>query len=311
MKALRFPLAGAMAMLLALALAGCQYDQGATTGAYHFNQLEATFEAPPSHLIQASKDAMADLKLQEIESRQTDMGGDVVGRTVDDKRVKVNIDSRSDVVTRVTINVGILGDETLSRQVLDKIRQFHPDVLVVDDGSTDDTPQILARRSDVKVIRHGTNMGYGRSLIDAFAYADDNGYDWVITMDCDEQHEPERIPDFVRAIEQDRHDVISGSRYLRPTCADDLPPGFALGTPTPNPFRDETAFALTVATPEPVRVAVYDVLGREVDVLHDGPLPAGTPVPFVWAPAAARAGAYLLRVEGPGFRVTRKVVRVR
>jgi plastocyanin len=91
---------------------------------------------------------------------------------------------------------------------------------------------------------------------------------------------------------------------------DDLPPGFALGTPTPNPFRDETAFALTVATPAPVRVAVYDVLGREVDVLHDGPLPAGTPVPFVWAPAAARAGAYLVRVEGPGFRAARKVVRV-
>lgn len=126
MTALRFPLAGAITMLCALAFTGCQYDKGATTGAYHLNRLEATFEAPPGHLIQASKDAMAELKLMEIESRQTDMGGDVVGRTVDDKRVKVNIDGRSDVLTRVTINVGVFGDETLSRQVLDKIHENLP-----------------------------------------------------------------------------------------------------------------------------------------------------------------------------------------
>ena len=44
-------------------------------------------------------------------------------------------------------------------------------------------------------------------------------------MDCDEQHEPETIPEFIRQIESDRWDLISGSRYLQPTCEDDLPPG--------------------------------------------------------------------------------------
>jgi dolichol-phosphate mannosyltransferase len=108
--------------------------------------------------------------------------------------------------------------------VLDKVKQFHPDILVVDDGSTDDTPAILAARSDVSVIRHPVNAGYGRSLIDAFDYARRHAFDWVITMDCDEQHEPEMIPQFVKQIESDRWDVISGSRYLEPRNSDDLPP---------------------------------------------------------------------------------------
>jgi plastocyanin len=96
-----------------------------------------------------------------------------------------------------------------------------------------------------------------------------------------------------------------------PAVEDDLPPGVTLSAFSPNPFREETAFTLTAATPEPIRVAVYDALGREVEVLHDGPLPAGAPVSFVWAPVTARAGAYLVRIEGATFRASRKVVRVR
>ena len=125
---------------------------------------------------------------------------------------------------RLLIAVPVFNEQKYVGRVLDKIKQFHADILVVDDGSTDDTPTVLASRDDVAVIHHPENQGYGRSLIDAFGHADGKGYDWVITMDCDEQHEPEMIPEYKRLIESDRWDVISGSRYLRPTCEDDLPP---------------------------------------------------------------------------------------
>jgi dolichol-phosphate mannosyltransferase len=125
---------------------------------------------------------------------------------------------------RLLIAVPVYNEQKYLNLVLDKIKRFHDVVLVVDDGSTDATPDILAARDDVYTIRHPVNRGYGQSLIDAFAWADAKGYDWVITIDCDEQHEPERIPDFIRAIETDRWDLISGSRYLAPSCEDDLPP---------------------------------------------------------------------------------------
>lgn len=125
---------------------------------------------------------------------------------------------------RLLIAVPVYNEQKYLGFVLDKIKRFHDRILVIDDGSTDATPAILAARDDVYMIRHPVNRGYGRSLIDAFAWADATGYDWVITIDCDEQHEPERIPEFVRAIESNRWDLISGSRYLTPGSEDDLPP---------------------------------------------------------------------------------------
>jgi dolichol-phosphate mannosyltransferase len=126
---------------------------------------------------------------------------------------------------QLLIAIPVYNEEKYLGRVLEQVKRFHPDILVIDDGSTDGTSAALAARSDVRVIRHATNQGYGRSLIDAFRYAADQGYDWVITMDCDEQHEPEMIPEFIRHIALDRWDIISGSRYLQPRRDDDLPPG--------------------------------------------------------------------------------------
>ncbi len=126
---------------------------------------------------------------------------------------------------RLLIAIPVYNERKYVDSVLNRVKTFHQDILVVDDASTDGTQMILSARKDIQVITHSSNQGYGQSLIDAFNYAHRSGYDWVITMDCDEQHEPEMIPAFIDEIRTERWDLISGSRYLQPRKDDDLPPG--------------------------------------------------------------------------------------
>lgn len=106
--------------------------------------------------------------------------------------------------------------------VLDQVCEHATHVLAVDDGSTDGTSERLAARQDVAVVRHPENRGYGAALKTAFRYAIDEGFEGVVTIDCDGQHQPRRIPRFIRAAES--ADIVSGSRYLKQYDFDDAPP---------------------------------------------------------------------------------------
>ncbi len=99
------------------------------------------------------------------------------------------------------------------RDVLAATRRYSPEILVIDDGSTDGTADLLATEPDILRVDHPTNRGYGAALISAFAFALDHDYDVLVTMDCDGQHEPSRIPVLLEAIHD--ADIVSGSRYLR------------------------------------------------------------------------------------------------
>jgi len=109
-------------------------------------------------------------------------------------------------------------------EVLDEVVRYSEHVLVVDDGSTDGSTELLAKRDDIIHVTHPVNQGYGAALITAFDYAADNGYEVLVTIDCDGQHEPQRIQQFVTACQNTNADIVSGSRYLKSFDSDTPPP---------------------------------------------------------------------------------------
>ncbi|MFO0011201.1 MAG: glycosyltransferase family 2 protein [Planctomycetota bacterium] len=108
------------------------------------------------------------------------------------------------------------------RNVLDEVTKYAPNVLAIDDGSSDGTSELLDRREDVTVLHHPKNLGYGAALRTAFQYAIDERYEILVTLDCDGQHQPKRIPRFVAACKN--ADIVSGSRYLKTYEGDSAPP---------------------------------------------------------------------------------------
>jgi len=96
-------------------------------------------------------------------------------------------------------------------RVVSEARKIIDDVIVVDDGSKDNTAQI-AQDAGAIVLKHEINKGKGAALRTGFQYAIDHDYDAVVTMDSDGQHDPNDIPGFLTAIEKIGSGIIIGSR---------------------------------------------------------------------------------------------------
>jgi len=112
-------------------------------------------------------------------------------------------------------------------EVLDEVLRHSDQILVVDDGSSDGTTEKLRHRrgrqaDQIDVIHHPHNRGYGAALRSAFEYTLQHDYAGVVTLDCDGQHQPHRIPRFIEAAKT--ADIVSGSRYLKKYEGDDEPP---------------------------------------------------------------------------------------
>ena len=87
----------------------------------------------------------------------------------------------------------------------------HLPVLVVDDGSHDDTPAVAAA-AGATVVRHPRNQGKGVALVTGFDWALERGYDAVLTLDADGQHDPADVPRFLAAYEAGAGELIIGRR---------------------------------------------------------------------------------------------------
>jgi glycosyltransferase involved in cell wall biosynthesis len=105
--------------------------------------------------------------------------------------------------------------------VISKVKNTLPqiDILVINDGSTDNTAK-LAQLAGAKVVSHPFNMGYGVACQTGFKYACRHDYEYAIQMDGDGQHEPDCVPDLLNAIIDPEIDIVLGSRWLGLTSYD-------------------------------------------------------------------------------------------
>lgn len=100
-----------------------------------------------------------------------------------------------------------------------------PDIIIIDDGSTDSTPKILESiKEQVDIITYQPNRGKGYALKQGLSHARKKGYDYAISIDSDGQHRPEEIDRFTKRADRhgDERILIVGSRNLR---AEGMPKG--------------------------------------------------------------------------------------
>jgi len=112
---------------------------------------------------------------------------------------------------RCAIIIPVYNHGAQVRRVVERCLQFRLPVFVVDDGSTDSTPDVLGSLSGITVIHHKKNQGKGASLLTGFN-AVLRLADWAITIDADGQHDPEDILPLIRAIPAGQRPVVIGKR---------------------------------------------------------------------------------------------------
>jgi len=115
------------------------------------------------------------------------------------------------VTERVVVIIPAFNAERSIGNVVAGAREQMEHVVVVDDGSVDRTGEV-AREAGAHVLRHPANRGKGAALKTGFAYALENGFDGVITLDADGQHLPREIPKFLECRAQSGADLIIGGR---------------------------------------------------------------------------------------------------
>ena len=116
---------------------------------------------------------------------------------------------------KILIVIPAFNEEEKIQAVVQEIRREVPEavVLVVNDGSWDQTED-RARASGARVLTHPFNMGYGVTLQTGYKYALKSGFDFVLQMDGDGQHDPRYLPVLLGGVRDGGADVVIGSRVL-------------------------------------------------------------------------------------------------
>lgn len=141
----------------------------------------------------------------------------------------------------------------------------------------------------------------GEAWVDVFAES------YIIQNDIKRIVQATTSVDFGEGMEETARTRIDWVNVVSSVDDPDVPSRFELRQNAPNPFNPTTTIAYQLAAPQHIRLAVYDLLGRELAVLFDGPQVAGQHS-IVWEAANQPSGMYLYRLEAAGHYQTRQMV---
>lgn len=113
----------------------------------------------------------------------------------------------------VYIIIPAFNEEKTIGNVIDQVRRYYSDIVVVDDGSSDAT-SVIAKQHGAAVLQHRINRGQGAALETGDEYARQNNADIVVHFDADGQFLASEIGDLVDALERGHLDIVIGSRFL-------------------------------------------------------------------------------------------------
>ena len=119
---------------------------------------------------------------------------------------------------RICVVIPTYNNDKTIKAVVEKSLLYCDDVIVVADGCTDDTMDILHDIDNITLVSYPQNKGKGYALKVGFRKALDKGFSYAITLDGDGQHYPENIPLFLKANQKHPHALIVGSRQLDGVC---------------------------------------------------------------------------------------------
>ncbi len=119
---------------------------------------------------------------------------------------------------RIAILIPAYNEEKYISQVIENCAPYSLEIIVVDDGSLDQTVMVVKnllknKKYPLILLQHRQNKGKGAALDTGFEYAIKKGYQGVITLDADAQHDAKEIKKFLRMIEKEKPDLIIGSRF--------------------------------------------------------------------------------------------------
>ncbi|MCA6067457.1 DUF2062 domain-containing protein [Chryseobacterium sp. RG1] len=109
---------------------------------------------------------------------------------------------------KICVLIPTYNNEKTLKRVIDGVLEYTDNIIVVNDGSTDSTAQILQNYPAIDVISLPENKGKGNGLRTGFKKAKQSGFDYAITIDSDGQHYPDDIPVFVQALLEENEDIL-------------------------------------------------------------------------------------------------------